>query len=145
MADKQKPRRDDALALSLACGATVEAAARQVGVSDRTVYRRIRDPEFQKRVKEARTDLVRRSAGLLSAASGDHVHGRVRAGGAIVTLHEWVARLAGRLPGPRPKGVPADPVVLLTGLLAGTDADQVTALAYAAALLIARTGVGGAS
>ncbi|MFO0798562.1 MAG: hypothetical protein U0804_13890 [Gemmataceae bacterium] len=73
MADNKPPRRDDALALSLACGATVEAAARQAGVSDRTVYRRLRKPEFQRRVKEARTDLVRRSAGLLSAASGEAV------------------------------------------------------------------------
>src|SRR5215207_4214681 len=73
MADKQQPRRDDALALALACGATVEAAARQGGVSERTIYTRLRDPEFQKRIKEARTDLVRRSAGLLSAASGEAV------------------------------------------------------------------------
>ncbi|HYH64254.1 MAG TPA: hypothetical protein VD866_06110 [Urbifossiella sp.] len=73
MADNKPPRRDDALALSLACGATVEAAARQAGVSDRTVYRRLRDPDFQKRIKEARTDLMRRSAGLLSAASGEAV------------------------------------------------------------------------
>ncbi|HYH64128.1 MAG TPA: hypothetical protein VD866_05475 [Urbifossiella sp.] len=73
MADNKPPRRDDALALSLACGATVEAAARQAGVSDRTVYRRLKDPDFQKRIKEARTDLVRRSAGLLSAASGEAV------------------------------------------------------------------------
>jgi hypothetical protein len=69
----RQPRRDDALVLALACGATVEAAARQAGVSDRTVYRRLADPAFQKRVKDARTDLVRRSAGLLSAASGEAV------------------------------------------------------------------------
>jgi len=73
MADNKPARRDDALALSLACGATVEAAARSAGVSERTVYRRLREPDFQKRIKEARTDLVRRSAGLLSAASGEAV------------------------------------------------------------------------
>lgn len=68
-------------------------------------------------------------------------------------LHGRVARLAGRLPGPRPKGVPTYPAAPLAGLRDGTvsladfdrtDADQVSALAYAAALLIARTGVGGA-
>lgn len=63
-------------------------------------------------------------------------------------------RLIGeRLPGPRPRGVPTDPLLLLEGLLAGTvalddydrtDADQVSALAYATALLITRTGVGAA-
>ncbi|QDU23607.1 hypothetical protein [Urbifossiella limnaea] len=69
----QRKKNDDAVVLALACGATVEAAAKQGGVSERTVYTRLRDPEFQKRVKEARTDLVRRSAGLLSAASGEAV------------------------------------------------------------------------
>ncbi len=73
MADNRQPRRDDALVLALACGATVEAAARQAEVSDRTVYRRLADPAFQKRVKDARADLARRSAGLLSAASGEAV------------------------------------------------------------------------
>jgi hypothetical protein len=71
--DKRLPRRDDALVLALACGTTVEAAARQAGVSDRTVYRRLADVGFQRRVKQARSDVVRRSAGLLSAASGEAV------------------------------------------------------------------------
>ena len=68
-------------------------------------------------------------------------------------LHRRVARLTGRLPGPRPRGVPTDPAALLAGLRDGTvrmedldrtDYDQMNAVAYAAALLIARTGVGGA-
>jgi len=68
-------------------------------------------------------------------------------------LHRRVAKLAGRLPGPRPKGVPTDPAALLDGMRDGTvtlddldrtDADQVSALVDAAAVLIARTGVGGA-
>jgi len=70
---EQRKKNDDAVVLALACGATVEAAARQGGVSERTIYTRLRDPDFQKRIKEARTDLVRRSAGLLSAASGEAV------------------------------------------------------------------------
>lgn len=69
----QRRKNDDALVLALACGATVEAAARQGHVSERTVYNRLREPDFQKRIKEARTDMVRRSAGLLSAASGEAV------------------------------------------------------------------------
>src|SRR5207237_1099554 len=59
--------------LALACGATVEAAARQFDLSERTVYRRLKDPAFQARLKQVRTDMVRRSAGLLSAASGEAV------------------------------------------------------------------------
>ena len=67
-------------------------------------------------------------------------------------LRRRVARPTGRLPGPRPKGVPTDPAVLLADVLAGavtlddydrTDADQVSALAYAAAVLVAGSGTGG--
>ncbi|QDU21277.1 hypothetical protein [Urbifossiella limnaea] len=70
-----------------------------------------------------------------------------------MTLHGRVARLTRRLPGRRPKGVPTDPAALLAGLAAGTvsmadfdraDADQLNAVAYAAALLIAHSGAGGA-
>ncbi|MBN9518852.1 hypothetical protein J0H58_10090, partial [bacterium] len=50
-----------------------EAAARQCDLSERTVYTRLKDPDFQRRVKQVRTDMVRRSAGLLSAASGEAV------------------------------------------------------------------------
>ncbi len=64
-----------------------------------------------------------------------------------MSLHRRVVRLAGRLPGPQLAGVPTDPVELLTGLTAGTarladldrtDADQVSAVAYVAALLTTR-------
>ena len=68
-----RKKNDDALVLALACGATVEAAARQCDLSERTVYTRLKDPDFQLRVKQVRTDMVRRSAGLLSAASGEAV------------------------------------------------------------------------
>lgn len=70
-----------------------------------------------------------------------------------MTLPGREARLNGRLPGRQPRGVPTDPEALLAGLAAGTvrledldrtDADQVSAVADAAALLIARPGVGGA-
>ncbi|MBH8566300.1 hypothetical protein I8748_29795 [Nostoc sp. CENA67] len=68
-----RKKNDDALVLALACGATVEAAARQCDLSERTVYTRLKDPDFQKRVRLVRTDMVRRAAGLLSAASGEAV------------------------------------------------------------------------
>jgi hypothetical protein len=42
-------------------------------LSERTVYTRLKDPDFQRRVKQVRSDMVRRSAGLLSAASGEAV------------------------------------------------------------------------
>jgi len=67
-------------------------------------------------------------------------------------LTRRVARLAHGLPARRPRGVPTDPAALLIGLRGGTvrmedfdrtDYDQVNAVAYAAALLIARQGAGG--
>ena len=59
--------------LVLACGASVEAAARQCKVSDRTVYRRLADPGFRAQVQAARGEMVTRSAGLLTAAAGEAV------------------------------------------------------------------------
>lgn len=63
----------ETLILALACGATVEAAARQSGVSDRTVYRRLNEPRFRARVREARAEMVKRAAGMLTAAAGESV------------------------------------------------------------------------
>ncbi len=73
MADKPIKKGQEPLLLALACGATVEAAARQCGLSDRTVYRRLKEPAFQARLKQVRSDMIRRSAGLLTAASGEAV------------------------------------------------------------------------
>ena len=57
------------LITALACGATVEQAARKAGVGERTVYRRLSDHAFRKRVQEAHAEMVRRTAGLLTGAS----------------------------------------------------------------------------
>jgi hypothetical protein len=64
---------DDALALALACGATIEGAARQAGCGARTAYRRLRDPAFAARVRDLRADMVRRASGLLTAAAAEAV------------------------------------------------------------------------
>jgi hypothetical protein len=69
----QRKKNEDPLLLALACGATVDAAARQCGLSDRTVYRRLQDPEFQKRLEGLRADMIQRSAGMLTAAAGEAV------------------------------------------------------------------------
>jgi hypothetical protein len=54
--------------LALACGATPENAAQRAGVSLRTVYRRLADPAFRGQVDGVRTEMVRRTAGMLTAA-----------------------------------------------------------------------------
>jgi hypothetical protein len=70
--ESRKPE-GERLVLALACGATVEAAARQCEVSERTVYRRLKEPKFKARVQEARGEMVKRSAGMLTAAAGASV------------------------------------------------------------------------
>ena len=69
----QRKKKEDPLLLALACGATVEVAARQCGLSDRTVYRRLQDLEFKKRLENVRADMIQRSAGMLTAAAGEAV------------------------------------------------------------------------
>jgi hypothetical protein len=73
MATPPRKKADDALLLALACGATVESAARQCRLSERTVYRRLADPDFRQRLQEVRADMVQRTAGMLTAAAGESV------------------------------------------------------------------------
>ncbi len=73
MPKAQRKKNEDTLLLALACGATVEAAAKQAGVCDRTAYRRLEDPDFNARLRQVRTDMTRRSAGMLTAAAGEAV------------------------------------------------------------------------
>jgi hypothetical protein len=73
MAQRGKRGVDHKLLLALACGATVEAAARQAGVSESTVYRRLADPAFQQQLRALRADMVQRTAGTLTAAASEAV------------------------------------------------------------------------
>jgi hypothetical protein len=73
MARPKRKKNEDSLLLALACGATVEAAARQCGLSERTVYNRLGDDEFRKRLERVRADMVDRSAGMLTAAGGEAI------------------------------------------------------------------------
>ena len=73
MARRCRKKAEEALLLALACGATVEGAARQAGLSERTAYRRLGGPDFQRRLQELRADMVQRAAGALTAAGGEAV------------------------------------------------------------------------
>ena len=55
---------DNKVILALACGATIESAARQSGVSETTIYRRLNEPSFQLRLREVQADILNRTAGL---------------------------------------------------------------------------------
>src|SRR5262249_37366410 len=61
-------KADQVLLQALACGATVENAARKAGISERTAYRRLDDPAFVQQLEKLRADLVQRTAGMLSGA-----------------------------------------------------------------------------
>jgi hypothetical protein len=86
----QRGRRsaDDLLMLALACGATLENAARQAGVSESTVRRRVKDPEFQRKLQALRADMVQRTSGALTAAGLGSPQN-------VGPLVEWLARTAG--------------------------------------------------
>jgi len=68
MAQNGRHRADETLLMALACGATVENAARAAGVGPRTVQRRLNAPEFRKRLQALRRDIAERSTGALIAA-----------------------------------------------------------------------------
>lgn len=73
MAHRGRQQADDALLMALACGATVENAARQAGIAPRTVHRRLADAAFRQRLQGLRADMVQRTGGALTAASTEAV------------------------------------------------------------------------
>jgi len=68
MAKRGRRQADQMLLVALACGATIEGAAQKAGLSQATVYRRLRDPEFKNRIQQAQSDMVKRASGTLTAA-----------------------------------------------------------------------------
>jgi hypothetical protein len=64
---RRKPTRDadEALALALATGKSAETAAREAGISSRTVWRRRKSPDFRARIGESRKELFDKALGLL--------------------------------------------------------------------------------
>ena len=66
-----RPKRlevDRVLLQALACGATVEHAARKAGVGERTVYRRLAEADFVRQLRDLRTEMVQRTASMLTGA-----------------------------------------------------------------------------
>ena len=68
MAQPRRRNSDQAVLMALACGGTVEAAARSAGVSTATVFRRLQNPEFCRQLQQIRADMVQRTTGALTAA-----------------------------------------------------------------------------
>lgn len=58
ISNETMPRKgDDSLFQALVAGCHIETAAKQAGVSVRTVYRRLADPVFKQQLEEARESL----------------------------------------------------------------------------------------
>ncbi|QVL34215.1 transposase family protein [Telmatocola sphagniphila] len=58
---------DDLLALKLGTGSTIKAAAEAAGVSEKTVYRRLKRIHFKQQILGVRHRLLSESTGLLAA------------------------------------------------------------------------------
>ncbi len=69
MAGGDRKQADSWLVAALAGGASVQDAASTARVSEATVYRRLREPEFTQRVDEARAELLGQAMARLSAAA----------------------------------------------------------------------------
>jgi hypothetical protein len=73
MSHNGRKNADEVLLLALACGSSVEKAAEKAGLCPRTVHRRLKTSDFQRRLKELKTDMVNRAVGMLTAASMESV------------------------------------------------------------------------
>jgi hypothetical protein len=63
MAENGRQKGNGALLLALAAGQTVRDAARTAGLGERTVRRRLADPDFRRGVAELRGEMVDRALG----------------------------------------------------------------------------------
>jgi hypothetical protein len=68
MTTKNRKQADTLLVAAVAKGATVAQAGLQAGVNERTVYRRLRQPEFQARIQAVQDETLQRTAAVLTAA-----------------------------------------------------------------------------
>lgn len=71
--DPSRRRGNAVLATALASGATYAVAARQAGVSERTVKRRMTDPAFLAQVNEVHADTLQAGARKLAHLSGEAI------------------------------------------------------------------------
>lgn len=70
MAKAGRSSADEALALEIAKGQTLRAAAEAAGLGERTAQRRWADRAFRRRVNELRGDLLERTVGKLTELGG---------------------------------------------------------------------------
>lgn len=69
MAGRGRKNADGVLATAFATGATIAGAAAQAGVSERTAYRRLKDPAFRLRIAGTEAAMIARTVTRLADAS----------------------------------------------------------------------------
>lgn len=90
-----RTEKERTLLNALACGATIESAARKAELGVRTVYRRLRNPAFQKQLQNLRLDMVQRTSAMLTGAGMTSVKALVdlvQDGGATSAVRRRAAR-----------------------------------------------------
>src|SRR5262245_59766580 len=75
----ETPNKDVALALALAAGTSVHAAAEQACVGRSTAFRKLADPAFRQLVAEMRADFIAQAVGRLA-------HNMTRAADGLVDM-----------------------------------------------------------
>ena len=70
--------RTDALVTALAAGKRVAEAAAEAGLSERTAYRRLKEPQLQQQMRELRSAAFARAVGQLAHAATAAVETLVR-------------------------------------------------------------------
>jgi hypothetical protein len=70
VAHRGRRNADEALALAVASGQTLRAAAAAAGIGERTVVRRMADLAFRRRVSELRAEMVAQALGKMADGMG---------------------------------------------------------------------------
>ena len=64
-------RQNDRIISALLCSTTVQRAAEVCGISERTIYARLKDPAFMEAYNARRKTLIDQSAAYLQAVNGE--------------------------------------------------------------------------
>ncbi|MBI4319362.1 MAG: LacI family DNA-binding transcriptional regulator [Chloroflexi bacterium] len=73
MPDNVRRKADSCLIVALASGLTMRDAAKQAGVSEKTVARRLADPAFRRQVAAEKAAMIARATAMLADASTEAV------------------------------------------------------------------------
>ncbi len=70
---EKRSRREEAAIAALLAEPTIDAAARQAGIAESTLRGWLRDPDFQRRYRDARRQVVEQAITAIQRATGEAV------------------------------------------------------------------------